>query len=100
VQLHRELNPDVTLMDLQMPDVSGLDAIIAIKTEDPTARIIVLTTYSGDAAAQRETVPLFNRIVRSDPKREPTSRALRQLAGPPEVYLKEPAARRQPHRCS
>ena len=53
VQLHRELNPDVTLMDLQMPDMSGLDAIIAIKTENPTARIIVLTTYSGDALAQR-----------------------------------------------
>ena len=53
VQLHRDLNPDVTLMDLQMPDMSGLDAIIAIKTENPTARIIVLTTYSGDALAQR-----------------------------------------------
>jgi DNA-binding NarL/FixJ family response regulator len=53
VLLHRELNPDVTLMDLQMPDMSGLDAIIAIRSEDPTARIIVLTTYSGDALAQR-----------------------------------------------
>jgi two-component system, NarL family, response regulator len=53
VQLHREHNPDVTLMDLQMPDMSGLDAIIAIRSEDPTARIIVLTTYSGDALAQR-----------------------------------------------
>src|SRR6202521_2285834 len=53
VQLHRELTPDVTLMDLQMPDMSGLDAIIAIRSEDPTARIIVLTTYSGDALAQR-----------------------------------------------
>ena len=53
VQLHRELNPDVTLMDLQMPDMSGVDAIIAIRSEDPTARIIVLTTYSGDALAQR-----------------------------------------------
>jgi DNA-binding NarL/FixJ family response regulator len=53
VQLHRELKPDVTLMDLQMPDMSGLDAIIAIRTEEPTARIIVLTTYSGDALAQR-----------------------------------------------
>ena len=46
-------HPDVTLMDLQMPDMSGLDAIIAIRSEDPTARIIVLTTYSGDALAQR-----------------------------------------------
>ena len=53
VQLHRELNPDVTLMDLQMPDMSGLDAIIAIRSENPSARIIVLTTYSGDALAHR-----------------------------------------------
>ena len=53
VQLHREVNPDVTLMDLQMPDMSGLDAIIAIKSEAPAARIIVLTTYSGDVLAQR-----------------------------------------------
>jgi DNA-binding NarL/FixJ family response regulator len=53
VQLHRELNPDVTLMDLQMPDMSGLDAIISIRSEQPSARIIVLTTYAGDALAQR-----------------------------------------------
>jgi DNA-binding NarL/FixJ family response regulator len=53
VQLHRELNPDVTLMDLQMPDMSGLDAIISIRTEQPAARIIVLTTYAGDVLAQR-----------------------------------------------
>jgi DNA-binding NarL/FixJ family response regulator len=44
VQLHRELRPDVILMDLQMPDMSGLDAMIAIRSEDPAARIIVLTT--------------------------------------------------------
>jgi DNA-binding NarL/FixJ family response regulator len=53
IQLHRQLNPDVTLMDLQMPDMSGLDAIIAIRHEQPAARIIVLTTYSGDVLAQR-----------------------------------------------
>jgi DNA-binding NarL/FixJ family response regulator len=53
VQLHRDLRPDVTLMDLQMPGMSGLDAIIAIKSEVPSARIIVLTTYSGDVLAQR-----------------------------------------------
>src|SRR5580700_5405561 len=53
VQLYRDLRPDVTLMDLQMPGMSGLDAIIAIKSETPSARIIVLTTYSGDVLAQR-----------------------------------------------
>jgi DNA-binding NarL/FixJ family response regulator len=53
VQLQRELKPSVILMDLQMPDMSGMDAIIAIRSENPAARIIVLTTYSGDALAQR-----------------------------------------------
>jgi DNA-binding NarL/FixJ family response regulator len=45
--------PDVTLMDLQMPDMNGIHAIIAIRGEFPDARIVVLTTYSGDALAQR-----------------------------------------------
>jgi DNA-binding NarL/FixJ family response regulator len=53
VQLHQQLNPDVTLMDLQMPDMSGLDAIIAIRNHQPAARIIVLTTYAGDVLALR-----------------------------------------------
>jgi DNA-binding NarL/FixJ family response regulator len=53
VQLHRQLNPDVTLMDLQMPGMSGLDAIISIRTDQPSARIIVLTTFAGDVLAQR-----------------------------------------------
>jgi DNA-binding NarL/FixJ family response regulator len=49
-RLHR---PDVTLMDLQMPEMSGIDAIIAIRTEFRDASIIVLTTYAGDVLAQR-----------------------------------------------
>jgi DNA-binding NarL/FixJ family response regulator len=49
----RECRPDVTLMDLQMPEMSGFDAILAIRDEFPEARIIVLTTYAGDVQAQR-----------------------------------------------
>jgi len=50
---YRECRPDVTLMDLQMPEMSGFDAILAIRDEFPGARIIVLTTYTGDVQAQR-----------------------------------------------
>ena len=53
IQQFRAHRPDVTLMDLQMPGMSGLDAIAAIRAEFPEARIIVLTTYAGDAQAQR-----------------------------------------------
>jgi len=49
----RECLPDVTLIDLQMPEMNGLDAIIAIRGEFPKARMIVLTTYAGDVQAQR-----------------------------------------------
>ena len=49
----RAHRPDVTQMDLQMPVMSGTDAILAIRKDYPAARIIVLTTYSGDAQAVR-----------------------------------------------
>src|SRR6202521_6078286 len=49
-RLHR---PDVTLMDLQMPALSGIDAIIGIRSEFPNARVIVLTTYAGDVQVLR-----------------------------------------------
>jgi DNA-binding NarL/FixJ family response regulator len=45
--------PDVTLLDLQMPDMSGINAIIAIRSEFKSARIIVVTTHRGDVLAQR-----------------------------------------------
>jgi len=48
IQRFRELHPDVTIMDLQMPGMNGLDALIAIRNEFPEARVIVLTTYGGD----------------------------------------------------
>jgi len=49
----RECLPDVTLMDLQMPDMNGIDVMIAIRHEFPEARFIVLTTYTGDVQALR-----------------------------------------------
>jgi DNA-binding NarL/FixJ family response regulator len=49
VQKYREHRPDITLMDLQLPDISGIDAMRIIRTEFPHARIIMLTTYRGDA---------------------------------------------------
>ena len=53
VQQFRKHHPDVTLMDLRLPDISGIDAIIAIRTEFPEARVIVLTTFEGDVEIQR-----------------------------------------------
>jgi len=53
IALYRQLRPDVTLMDLQMPDMGGIEAIQAIRAEFPAARIVVLTTYASDALAQR-----------------------------------------------
>jgi DNA-binding NarL/FixJ family response regulator len=53
VEAFRTNRPDVTLMDLQMPEMGGVDAISAIRGEFPDARIIVLTTYAGDVQAMR-----------------------------------------------
>ena len=53
VQRYREILPDVTLMDLRLPDISGIDAMIAIRAEFPDARIIMLTTFEGDVEVQR-----------------------------------------------
>src|ERR1700675_359095 len=53
IQQFRAHRPDITLMDLQMPELNGLDAIIGIRGEFPEARIIVLTTYTGDVQVLR-----------------------------------------------
>jgi DNA-binding NarL/FixJ family response regulator len=53
IRKYREHKPDVTLMDLRLPDLSGIDAMIAIRAEFPDARIIMLTTFEGDVEIQR-----------------------------------------------
>ena len=53
IQQFRTHHPDVTLMDLQMPEMNGLDALIAIRNEFPDAKVIVLTTYVGDMQIRR-----------------------------------------------
>lgn len=53
LQQFRKHLPDVTLMDLRLPDMSGIDSMIAIRTEFPEARIIMLTTFEGDVEIQR-----------------------------------------------
>jgi DNA-binding NarL/FixJ family response regulator len=53
IEQFRSHRPDITLMDLQMPEMNGIDALIAIRSEFPDARIIVFTTYPGDALCKR-----------------------------------------------
>jgi DNA-binding NarL/FixJ family response regulator len=53
ISVFRTVRPDVTLMDLRLPDMSGVDATISIRSEFPNARIIILTTFHGDAEVRR-----------------------------------------------
>jgi len=53
VERFREYNPDITLMDLRLPDMSGIDATLAIRREFPEARIIILTTFDCDTERQK-----------------------------------------------
>jgi DNA-binding NarL/FixJ family response regulator len=53
IKRFREHQPDVTLMDIRLPDMSGIDTLIAIRSEFPTARILMLTTFEGDVEIQR-----------------------------------------------
>ena len=79
VHKFREHHPDVTLMDLRLPDVSGIDAMIAIRTEFPDARIIMLTTFEGDVEIQRALAAgARGYILKSMPPQE-LAEAVRQV---------------------
>ena len=53
IKVFKQLQPDVTLLDLRLPDMSGIDILIAIRSEFPEARIIMLTTFEGDVEIHR-----------------------------------------------
>src|SRR5262250_1683902 len=53
VQRFREIRPDVTMMDLRLPDMDGIEAMSAIRAESPDARVVMLTTFEGDAEIRR-----------------------------------------------
>jgi DNA-binding NarL/FixJ family response regulator len=53
IQQYRQYRPDVTLMDLRMPDLDGIDALLVIRSEFPDARIIILTTFEEHVESQR-----------------------------------------------
>ena len=71
IKCFREHKPDVTLMDLRLPDMSGTEAMIAIRTEFPAARITVLTTYEADTEIRRALIAgAFSYMLKSMPPGE------------------------------
>jgi DNA-binding NarL/FixJ family response regulator len=71
IQKFREHQPDVTLMDLRLPDLSGIDAVIAIRSQFPEARIIMLSTFDGDVDIQRALkAGAYGYLLKSTPRRE------------------------------
>jgi DNA-binding NarL/FixJ family response regulator len=90
IQLFRVHQPDVTLMDLRLPDMSGIDATIGIRSEFPEARIIILTTFAGDVEVRRALeAGARGYLLKSMPPRE-LAEVIRQVhAGkkrvPPEI---------------
>jgi len=90
IQQYRELRPDITLMDLRLPDLSGIDALIAIRTEFPEARVIMLTTFEGDVEIQRALEAAAKGYLLKNMPPSELAQAIRQVhAGkkrvPPEV---------------
>ncbi len=71
IQKYREHRPDIALMDLRLPDMSGIDALIAIRTEFPGARIIMVTTFEGDVEIHRALeAGAFGYLLKSMPPKE------------------------------
>ena len=93
VKLYASLAPDVTLMDLQMPGLDGVEAIKAIKAQQPSSRIIVLTTYDSDADILRAIEAGATGYLLKDAPREELFRAIRAAARGDSVLAPAVAAR-------
>ncbi len=90
IQGFREHRPDITLMDLRLPDISGIDAMVAIRTEFPEARIIMLTTFEGDVEIRRALqAGAVGYMLKTMPRRQLVEMIRRVHAGkkhiPPEI---------------
>jgi len=90
IQQFRAHRPDVTLMDLRLPDISGIDVMIAIRSEFPDARIIMFTTFEGDAEIQRALAAgARGYVLKNTPPKELADAIRRVHAGrksiPPDV---------------
>ena len=90
IQQFRQCRPDVTLMDLRLPDISGIDVMIAIRNEFPDARIVMLTTFEGDVDIQRALAAGARGYILKNMPPQELAGAVRQVhAGkkriPPEV---------------
>lgn len=71
IQEYRTYRPDITLMDLRLPDMSGIGAVVSIRSEFPEARIVMLTTFEGDAEVQRALAAgAFGYLLKSTPLEE------------------------------
>ena len=71
IEKFREHQPNVTLMDLRLPDLSGIDAVLAILSEFPQARIMMLTTFNGDVDIQRALrAGAYGYVLKSTPRKE------------------------------
>jgi DNA-binding NarL/FixJ family response regulator len=86
----REHRPDVTLMDLRLPDIGGIDAMVAIRSDFPNARVIMLTTFEGDAEIQRSLeAGAQGYMLKSMPRKQLVEMVRRVHSGrkqiPPEV---------------
>ena len=90
INLFEELRPDITLMDLRLPDMSGIEAMIAIRSQSPSARVIVLTTFEGDAEIRRALdAGAQSYLLKSLPRKQILESIRKVYAGkrqvPPEV---------------